>query len=153
MSLRAAAGYWSEEQTDLEQFAGYANEWVTFDRAAPFEAGMFVARVSGDSMEPEVPANSYCLFRPPRGGSQEGRRVLVWHEGVTDPETGGRYTLKVYTSEKAAAEDGDWRHSRITLKPLNPAHQPIVLTPEHEGQVRVIAELAEVVGPAPEVNA
>ena len=39
-------------------------------------------------------------------------------------------------------------HSEIA--PLNLAYEPIELTPEHEGQVRVLAEFVEVVGPAPE---
>lgn len=147
ISLHAAAGYFSEEQTDIEGFAEWANEWIEWDTTTRFEDGMFVARVTGDSMEPEVPANSYCLFRQPRGGSQHGRRVLVWHEGVTDSETGGRYTLKVYTSEKGASEDGEWQHTRVVLKPLNDKYAPIVLTAESEGQVRVLAELADVIQP------
>ena len=70
----------------------------------------------------------------------------MWHSGISDPHTGGQYTLKVYTSEKAAAEEGEWRHTRIVLKPLNPVHAPIVLTPESENEVRVIAEFVQVVG-------
>ena len=62
---------------------------------------MFVARVQGKSMEPEIPDGAYCLFRQPRAGSRQGRRVLVWHSGINDPMTSGHYTLKVYTSEKA----------------------------------------------------
>jgi hypothetical protein len=65
---------------------------------------------------------------------------------VTDQETGGQYTLKVYSSEKVPAEDGDWVHQRITLKPLNPAYEPIVLEPNEEGQVLAIAEFVEVLG-------
>jgi SOS-response transcriptional repressor LexA len=147
-SLRAAAGYWSEEQTELEGIADFANEWVSWETSTRFEPGMFVARVTGHSMEPEIPANHYCLFRQPRGGSRGGRRVLVWHEGVTDSETGGSYTVKVYRSEKVETDEG-MQHARIILEPLNPQYEPIVLTPEHEGQVRVLAEFVEVVGQAP----
>ena len=50
----------------------------------------------------------------------------IWHSGIADPHTGGQYTLKVYTSEKAAASDGEWQHTRVVLKPLNPAYEPIV---------------------------
>jgi phage repressor protein C with HTH and peptisase S24 domain len=105
---------------------------------------MFVARVQGDSMAPEIPDGAYCLFRPPRGASRQGRRLLVWHSGIADPHTGGQYTLKVYTSEKAPGGDEEWQHTRIDLKPLNPAHQPIVLSSADEGEVRVIAEFVEV---------
>jgi phage repressor protein C with HTH and peptisase S24 domain len=130
----------------LDQMAEWATDWITFDTKTRFEPGMFVARVQGDSMEPEIPSGSYCLFRQPPGGSRQGRKLLVWHSGISDPKTGGQYTLKVYTSEKAATPDGEWRHTRIALKPLNPAYEPIVLTPADEGEVRVIGEFVEVVG-------
>jgi len=145
-SLRAAAGRWSEEQGALDEKGEWASEWVTFDTTTKFEPGMFVARVQGDSMEPDIPNGSYCLFRAPRGGSRQGRRVLVWHRGIDDPVTGGQYTLKVYTSEKAADEEGGSRHTKIVLKPLNKAYEPIVLLPEDEGEVGMIAEFVELVG-------
>jgi SOS-response transcriptional repressor LexA len=62
-----------------------------------------------------------------------------------DPETGERYTVKQYESEKVS-DDDSWRHSKITLKPLNPNFAPIVLTEDLEGQVQVIAECVEVLG-------
>lgn len=93
---------------------------------------MFVARVLGDSMEPEIPNGAYCLFRPARPGSRCGRRLLVWHAGIDDPHTGGQYTVKVYTSERRADPDADWQHTRIVLRPLNLDYEPIVLTPEDE---------------------
>ncbi|MBL4845070.1 MAG: S24 family peptidase [Planctomycetes bacterium] len=142
-TLRAAAGQWSDEQIPLDTQGEWATEWAEFVPMAPFERGMFVAQVQGDSMAPEVPDLAYCLFRVPRAGSRQGRRLLVWHAGRDDPHTGGCYTLKVYTSEKASREDG-WEHTRIVLSPLNPAYDPIVLTPEAEGEVGVIAELVQV---------
>ena len=145
-SLRAAAGHWSEEQSNIEAIGEWAEDWVSFETATKFEPGMFVAKVQGHSMEPDIPDGAYCLFRPPRAGSRQGRKLLVWHSGVTDPHTGGQYTLKVYTSEKTADSDTEWQHSRIVLKPINPAYEPIVLTPEDEGEVGVIAEFVEVVG-------
>jgi hypothetical protein len=102
-------------------------------------------------MEPLIPANSYCLFRQPGIGTRQGQKLLIWHRGVTDSETGGEYTLKVYGSEKAVRDDEQWEHTSITLKPLNPKYEPIVLTPTDEGDVRALAEFVEVVGAAPEV--
>ncbi len=49
-------------------------------------------------------------------------------------------------SMEPAIPDGAWRHTRITLKPNNPAFEPIVLTGEDEGELRVVAELIEVLG-------
>lgn len=146
VSLRAAAGHWSEEQAHVEAVGEWAEEWIAYETRTRFEPGMFIARVQGRSMEPLIPDGAYCLFRPPQGGSREGRKLLVWHSGVTDPATGGQYTLKVYSSEKAIDLDTDWQHTRITLKPLNPEFNPIVLTPEDENEVRELAEFVEVVG-------
>jgi type III restriction enzyme len=151
VGLRAAAGYWSEEQIGIEGLESIANDWIEWDTKTQFKPGMFVARVRGDSMEPLIPANSYCLFRPPGIGTRQGKRLLIWHRGVTDSETGGQYTVKVYESEKVVKED-EWEHKSITLKPLNPKYDPIVLTPTDEGDVRVLAEFIEVVGAAPEVE-
>ena len=140
VSLKAAAGGFSEEQAGFEERPEWAADWVTWDDHPKFEPGMFVARVQGHSMEPDIPSGSYCLFRPPSGGTRQGKKLLVRHAGISDPETGGQYTLKVYRSEKAADESG-WQHTRITLEPLNPDFDPIILEPEDEGDVSVVAEL------------
>ena len=104
---------------------------------------MFVARVAGRSMEPAIPDGAYGLFRAPVRGTRQGRTVLVRLRDATDPETGARYTVKRYESEKAA--DGDsWRHARITLRPNNPEFEPIVLTGADEGEIAVGAELEDV---------
>ncbi|OHE89214.1 MAG: hypothetical protein A3G75_01090 [Verrucomicrobia bacterium RIFCSPLOWO2_12_FULL_64_8] len=147
-TLKAAAGRFSEEQTVLDQAGEWFSEWITWENPPRFERGMFVARVLGKSMEPDIPDGSYCLFRQPRGGSRQGRVVLVWHSGVSDPHTGGQYTVKVYESEKRGDSETEWRHTRITLKPLNPAFDPIVLEPQEEGQVRIIAEFVQVINSA-----
>ncbi|MGH8578222.1 MAG: type I restriction endonuclease, partial [Gammaproteobacteria bacterium] len=106
----------------------------------------FVARVVGHSMEPTIPDGSHCLFRADRGGSRDGRLVLVWHRGCTDPALGGEFSIKRYRSTKVAAADGTWSHREIRLEPLNPdpAYQPLVFTPDAESDLRVIGEFAAV---------
>ncbi len=105
---------------------------------------MFVAQVIGKSMEPTIPDGSYCLFAAPVQGTRQGKNVLVQLRDAADPETGERYTVKRYESEKVTDEDGHWRHLRITLRPLNSSYQPIILTGEDEGSVHVVAEFLEV---------
>jgi SOS-response transcriptional repressor LexA len=97
-------------------------------------------------MEPAIPDGAYCLFTAPVEGTRLGKTVLVQLRDATDPETGERYTVKRYESEKAE-EGGLWRHTTITLRPLNPAFAPIVLTGTEEGLVQVVAEVVEVLGP------
>ncbi len=65
------------------------------------------------------------------------------HREIQDAETGGHYTLKRYTSKKAQEADGCWRHVRIVLRPDTDrdGYEPIVLEPDQEGDVRIVAEL------------
>ena len=100
--------------------------------------------LAGRSMEPAIPDGAYGLFRAPVRGTRQGKTVLVRLRDATDPETGARYTVKRYESEKAG-DGGSWRHARITLKPNNPEFEPIVLTGADEGEIAVVAELVEVV--------
>ena len=79
------------------------------------------------------------------GGSRNGKIVVVQHRSIEDPDLGGRYTVKVYWSEKIRSSDGEWRHNLIRLVPdsTDPAFQPIELH-DGEGEVLVIAELVSV---------
>ncbi len=73
---------------------------VRFDTAHPLWRGMFVARVVGQSMEPKIPDGSYCLFKNPVTGTRQGRIMLVQLRDEVDPDTGERFTVKRYRSEK-----------------------------------------------------
>jgi hypothetical protein len=76
--------------------------------------------------------------------------VVVQHRSIEDPETGGRFTIKVYSSAKAAAEEGGWQHERITLSPDSdrPEFKPIELVAsEGDDDFRVVAELLMVLPP------
>lgn len=140
--LRVAAGAFSDPQhVDDKNW-----EWVEVKTKRRLRPGMFLAQVLGKSMEPAIPDGSYCLFATPVEGSRQGKTVLVQLRDAIDPETGERYTVKRYESEKVKAEDGGWRHTKITLKPANPAFEDIELTDAQEGQLQVIAECIEVLG-------
>jgi len=137
LTLKAAAGAFGAAQ-DVE-----AEEWVVPATSRRLGPGMFVARVVGRSMEPLIPDGSWCLFRSPVGGSRQGKVVLVEHRDIADPETGGSYTVKRYRSRKAADAEG-WRHVEIRLEPENPEFAAIVLRECDEEELRVVAELVEV---------
>jgi phage repressor protein C with HTH and peptisase S24 domain len=109
--LRAAATKFGE---DMEVEAA---DWVRVPESLRLSADMFVARVVGRSMEPAIPDGSLCVFRYNVVGSRQGKLLLIQHLGASD--TGGEFTVKRYTSLKAASGEG-WRHERIRLEPLNP---------------------------------
>jgi SOS-response transcriptional repressor LexA len=141
-SLKAAAGYFGNaERVELEG-------WVEADGVGRIDEQMFVARAVGRSMEPKIYDGDYCVFRAKPEGSRQGKIVLVQYRGPADPETGGAYTVKRYSSRVVAEREGGWRHAEITLSPLNPDFRPITLTPEAEGDVAVIAESVGVLGRA-----
>ena len=99
-------------------------------------------------MEPRIHDGDYCVFRAKPVGTRQGKIVLAQYRGPADPDTGGSYTVKRYSSEKAADPDGGWRHLRIVLSPLNTEFQPIILTPTAEDDVQVVAELIALLGKA-----
>jgi SOS-response transcriptional repressor LexA len=85
------------------------------------------------------------LFAAPVEGGRQGKTVLVQLRDHVDSETGERYTVKRYESNKVA-EDDSWHHTKITLRPTNPKFKTIELTDIEEGQVQVVAECIEVLG-------
>lgn len=139
--LKAAAGAFGDPQHIESQ--GF--EWAEIESRHRLRPGMFVAQVVGKSMEPAIPDGAWCLFSAPVEGTRQGKTVLVQLRDTTDPDTGQRYTVKRYESEKAAKGDS-WRHERITLKPINPDFKPIVLKSHDQGELQVVAELVEVLG-------
>lgn len=95
-------------------------------------------------MEPTIPDGAWCLFDAEAAGSRDGRIVLVEHHAIADPDTGGSYTIKRYRSQAVPGELDLWRDAEVRLEPDNPAYAPIVLTEVVEDEVRVVAELVEV---------
>ena len=113
IDLQFAAGAFSDAQALNHD----ENDWVALPDWVRPQPGLFVAQVVGESMNRRIPNGSWCLFRANPAGSRKGKVVVVQHRGIADPETGGRYTVKLYASEKVPAEDGGWRHERVTLQP------------------------------------
>ena len=108
---------------------------------------MFVARVSGHSMEPGIPDGAWGLFRTfpadmqPTPTALDGRRVVVRLASKADPETGA-YTLKRWKVTKMGTGG---EILEVALRPDNKALHPLLITPA-DGDVRVVAEYLETLG-------
>ncbi len=146
--LRAAATRFGEEFEQSE--VAEPEAWLRTPRGLRLSKGMFVAQVVGRSMEPLIPDGAYCVFRSPVVGSRQGKRLLIEQTGghgthgsgeSNAPDTGGRYTVKRYTSRKSVSADGAWQHEVIRLEPLNPEFPAFELG---EGEFRVIGEFVQV---------
>lgn len=133
-ALRAAAGRFGE-QHEVEP-----DGWEEAPEGLRLDEDMFIAQVVGHSMEPRIPDGSFCIFRANIVGSRQGKLVLV--ENYAESEHGGRYTVKRYRSEKVPAGDGEWRHRKVVLEPLNPDYQPWEL--EEGSECRILAQFVQV---------
>jgi hypothetical protein len=67
-------------------------------------------------MNRRIPNGAWCLFRLAPKGSRAGRVVLAQHRDISDPETGGQFTVKLYESTKVSTPDDSWRHGSIVLR-------------------------------------
>jgi hypothetical protein len=134
--LEACAGGFGTDKETLSE------EWVDVRIPGRRSLGkdLFLVRIKGRSMEPDIPNGSLCAFRWYQGGSRRGKIWLVERIGVS--ETGGEITVKRYERDVEQTESG-WRHSKITMRPDNPEYAEWGLK---EGeQYRTLAEFICVV--------
>ena len=137
-SLKAAAGYFGKGEP------AEPDAWVEADSIGRLDEQMFVAQAVGRSMEPTIQDGDFLVFRANPEGTRQGKIVLAQYRGSADPETGGSFTVKRYSSEKRATKDGEWRHSRIVLSPLNKDFAPIVIPDDAAEDFRIVAEFIAV---------
>jgi SOS-response transcriptional repressor LexA len=137
-SLRAAAGYFSDGD------AVDAEGWVDADGIGRLDERMFICRAVDRSMEPTIRDGDYIVLRANPVGTRQGKIVLAQYHGPADPDIGGAFTIKKYSSDKRADEDNEWRHTRIVLSPLNPEYKPIIIPEEDAESFRIVAEFVAV---------
>ncbi|MGF2735911.1 DNA/RNA helicase domain-containing protein [Marinobacter sp. DUT-1] len=139
--LQAAAGDFGalKDVSDLDPTKH--QNWVAVPTGVPVHKDMYACRVFGESMNRVIPNGALCLFRSDRGGSRNGKTVLVECIDSIDTDSDSRYTVKVYESFKTEDEHG-WRHTRIQLKPnsYDDIFQPIEVTDQEALQYRVVGE-------------
>ncbi|MCB9898692.1 MAG: DEAD/DEAH box helicase family protein [Planctomycetes bacterium] len=137
-SLKAAAGYFGDGE------AVEPEGWVEAGGVGRIDEEMFVCQAVGRSMEPTIRDGSYVVFRARPKGTRQGKIVLAQYHGPADPDTGGAYTVKRYSSKKESDDEGGWRHTQVTLSPTNREYSPIILYEHDAESVQVVAELVTV---------
>jgi type III restriction enzyme len=118
--------------------------WIEADGVGRLDDQMFVCRAVGRSMEPTIRDGDFMVMRAKPAGTRQGRIVLAQYRGTADPDTGGAFTVKRYSSEKEPSGDGGWRHTKVTLSPTNAEYSPIVLSGRDAEAVTIVAELLTV---------
>ena len=121
-SLRAAAGGLGDEMESAVE------DWVPAPEGMQLSPDLFVAHVTGRSMEPRIPDGSLNLFRLHPAGSRQGKILLIERFGVLDATS--RYTIKRYTSRKVQRGEDEWQHENVRLEPLNPEFEAWDVDPE-----------------------
>lgn len=131
--LKAAAGNFSELQIVNNC------KWIELPSNFRFSEDFFACFLIGESMNKVIPNGSICLFKKYRGGSRDGRIVLVEHSNIQDPDFGSGYTVKEYRSKKGTTEEG-WHHQSITLKPLSTdnSYKDIIIEKDELSSFQVI---------------
>jgi SOS-response transcriptional repressor LexA len=110
-SIRAAAGgFGPDAESEIE-------EWVEVHGQQALRKDEFVLRITGRSMEPDIPDGALCLFREYSAGTRAGKIVLV--QRVSESDSGGEVTIKRYSSQKSGTDEG-WQHTGIGMHPRNP---------------------------------
>lgn len=138
-SLRAACGYFGDGE-EVEELG-----WMRVEGMGRLNKDMFVVQAVGQSMEPRIHNGDYCVFEKYSGGSRQGKIVLAQHRGYFDEDNAGAYSIKEYSSEKSYNDDGSWQHESITLRPFNPAYEPIRIDAEDAESFAIIGEFVGVV--------
>ncbi len=136
-SLKAAAGYFGSGEA-VEPEGG-----VEAETMGQLDERMFAARATGRSMEATIHVGEGRVFGAEPAGTRRGRIVLAQYRGPADPDTGGSFTVKKYSSTKVGTPEG-WRHQSITLSPTNPEYSPIVIPAEAADDFRIVAEFIAV---------
>jgi type III restriction enzyme len=139
-SLKAAAGYFGNGE------AVEPEGWIDASSVGRLDERMFVTRAVGRSMEPVIHDGDLLVFRAHPTGTRQNKIVLAQYRGPSDPDTGGAYTVKKYTSTKSHQGE-TWEHAGIVLSPLNREYAPIAIPPGEADDFRILAEFIAVLQP------
>ena len=138
--IEAAAGPFGEEQNYVDELSEH-EKWVKYN--GKITSDMYAFRIKGHSMEPRIPDGSIAIFQAGNAlaGSRQGEIVLVQLFDRYNPDTNSRFAVKKYASTKKYDENGFFEHQNITLSPINPDYQPIII--ENEGGNDVFQVIGE----------
>ncbi len=142
VDLKLAAGAFSDGQYFDEE----STKWVGLNGPYKPAAGYFVAQVVGESMNRRIENGAWCLFRMNPAGTRQGKVVVAQLRGHADPDLGGRYTVKLYTSVKQPTPTDPLGHVSVTLSPDSddPSYLPLQFDRTSVSGVTVIAEFVAV---------
>lgn len=109
--------------------------WIKAEGCGKIDETMFVVKTKGLSMEGLIPEGAYVILRKLGGGDMDGKTLLIQRNNVSDPESGGAYTIKKFMREG----------NRVVLKARDSEYDIRVEDDAEYGQkYRAIAEFKSV---------
>ena len=138
--MHAAAGGFSDEQIVIDDY-----ELIHVQSNIKLTEDYFAFRIEGESMNRIIPNGSICLFRKERGGSRNGKLVLVELRDIY-ADTSSRFTVKEYRSFKAQKDDS-FEHTKIELLPKSndDKFEVITFTDEDVQELKVVGEFVQII--------
>ncbi len=120
----------------------FPDGWLNYN--GKFDKDYFIMQIIGDSMEPKVLNNSYCLFRAGEGlaGSRNGRDILFFCKDNLGASK--KLMLKRYFSKKEYDEYGNFKHTQIELKSLNSDYESIIFEEPVDDEIQIIGEFIKI---------
>lgn len=135
----AAAGSFSDLQSD--------NDFTLIDSPNYLKdaSDYFACKIIGESMNRVIPNGAIALFKHYKGGSRNGKIVLVENRDVQDEDFNSAFTIKTYTSVKEITEEG-WNHEKIQLLPnsFDFSYKPLIITEDNSNEMKVIGEFVSI---------
>lgn len=139
-NIKVAAGLFGKESSNQQQPSG----WVKIEKHRGLSE-YFATHVIGNSMEPNIPGGSLCLFRRYQGGSRQNKIFLISARGQLDPDTQESFVVKKYKRITSVQDTESREQVVIHLLSENKAYSPIILMASSEDQIEIIAEFVEVI--------
>ncbi len=131
-NIKAAAGPFGEAIVPEQ-----ADEWLELLGDARITNKMLVVQADGKSMEPAIPDGALCLFEKAPLQSLQDKIALVIGHSALDPETGGKFVIKICKTQMDKDDFGE-PVVKTELHSLNPEFKPIIL--DENSQIAGVAK-------------
>ena len=139
LDLKIAAGPFGAFQhmdTDTTQ-------WIELPDGFKYSEDLFVAQVTGESMNKKIPNGSWCVFKANPVGTKQGKIVVAQLQDHIDSDTGASYTVKLYSSSNLLNDDNELQQS-ITLTPASSDKSYRTMSVSNGDEVLIVAEFVAV---------
>lgn len=139
------------EKFGFQQIFHDPQSWIELSPAQvrEYTEEVFVCQIVGHAMSPKIQPGQYVVFRRPNDKERpiaQDKIVLASYRGLIDQETQGNFTVRMFRSSRIASTDIHERKKQVTLLPINPHYESLLLYPQSPQDFQVIGEFLFVVG-------